>query len=267
MSAQALKPDIREKLAAALNSSDLSPSGDRERPIDLITALGYSQVNPDATEHQELEWACVDPRTELGALLMRLKYGGDRTAGGRALQLLVVWVQHQRTYRKWRIRFVGEKERLQKFARLALAEWLFPTCPVCSGREYLGLDAGSVRSRRVQCKRCKGKGEVQHTPTAAALAEYGVRPVQVQCDGCGGFGSYTHQKPVRGKPRPCYSCKGTGVRRDSDIERARELGVDVKVYERLWAKRFSWLAGALDRLDHTEKRCLQAQMEHGIKRL
>jgi hypothetical protein len=39
----------------------------------------------------------------------------------------------------------------------------------------------------------------------------------------------------------------------------------VKVYERHWAKRFSWLSAALDRIDHTEKRCLQAQMEHGIK--
>lgn len=265
------KPDLRERLGAALNSSDLSPSGERVVHVDLIAALAYTQTNPDAAEHEKpehekLELAVVDPRTELGSLLMRIKYGGDRTAGDRALALLVVWIQHQKAYRKWRVRFVGEKERLLKFARVALAEWLFPVCEACKGRQYVGLDTGEVESKRVRCNRCRGRGHVLQLPTASPYAEYGGRPVQVQCVACRGFGWYTHVKPVKGKPRQCDGCKGTGIRRDSDADRASELGVDVKAYERLWAKRFSWLGGALDRLDHTEKRCLQAQMEHGIKR-
>lgn len=255
------RPDLRERLGAALNSSDLSPDDVRERPVDLIAALGYTQLNPNASEHAEVELSTVDPRTELGSLLMRLKYGGDRVLGGRALQLLVVWIQHQRAYRKWRIRFVGEKERLEKFARLVLAEWLFPVCQECHGREYQGLDVGAVKSRRVQCKRCQGSGEVKN-----ARAN-GNGHIRTACIGCRGFGNYTLERMVQGKPRQCSGCNGTGVHRGSDADRALELGVDVKVYERLWARRFSWLGGALDRLDHTEKRCLQAQMEHGIKRV
>jgi hypothetical protein len=268
------KPGVLEKLGSALNSSDLSPVEGRTGAVELIGALGYTQINPDALEHGEHELAAIDPRTEVGALLVRIKYGGDRALTERAVRLLIAWVHHQRAYRKWKLRAGGEG-LLEKFVRTGFGEWLDPVCRLCCGREMLGLERGAIKSRRVRCTRCGGAGSLELMPrnpkftgTKGArgyAAGPATRAVRRPCTACHGMGGVTMQRTVKQKPGQCWACNGTGVHRPSAADHALALGVDVKVYERHWAKRFSWLSAALDRIDHTEKRCLQAQMEHGIK--
>jgi hypothetical protein len=265
------KPGVLEKLGSALNSSDLSPVEGRTGAVELIGALGYTQINPDALEHGEHELGTIDPRTEVGALLVRIKYGGDRALTERAVRLLIAWVHHQRAYRKWKLRAGGEG-LLEKFVRTGFAQWLDPVCRTCAGRQMIGLERGAVKSKRVRCARCGGAGALdlrpmqpKYTGRRHGEAFVPTKKIRRPCSACHGMGAVTIHRTVREKPGQCHDCKGTGILIPSDAEQALALGVDVKVYERHWAKRFSWLGGALDRIDHTEKRCLQAQMEHGIK--
>jgi hypothetical protein len=270
------KPDILERLGSALNSSDLSPVEGRAGAVELIGALGFAQINSQALEHRALDAVAIDPGTELGAMLVRIKYGGDRALTERTVRLLLAWVRHQRAYRRWKLRAGGEG-LLEKFVRMGFHAWLDPVCRVCSGRALLGLERGSVKSRRVRCKRCGGAGELRLWPrkpkrsarTKELIARGTLMPDTIArpCSACHGMGGVTLFRIVREKPGQCWSCNGTGLHRPSEAEHALALGIDVRVYERHWAKRFTWLAAALDRLDHTEKRCLQAQMEQGIKRI
>ena len=103
MSAAPDKPDVLERLGSALNSSDLSPEAGRIGAVELLGALAYAQTNPGADEHDELAVPRIDARTELGAMLVRLKIGGDRVLGEQAVHLLADWVRHQKAYRNWRL--------------------------------------------------------------------------------------------------------------------------------------------------------------------
>jgi hypothetical protein len=261
------KPSILEHLGAALNSGDLTPREGKLSHVDLIAALGQMQANPDAIEHEAkigdaaTLGEVIDPRAELAVVLLRLKYGGDRGLGERATRLLARWIRHQRAYGKWKLRPGAGDGMLEKFARLALAEWLFPVCPTCEGRKVLGLDAGHVVSKRIRCKACKGFGELKvKSGNSKAL-------LRRSCYGCGGSGWRSMQRTVTGAPKTCYSCIGTGLRRDADTERAMSLGLEERVYLRHWQRRFSWIAGALDKLDGLGKRYLQVQTRERIKPL
>ncbi len=247
------KPGVLERLGVAMNSADLAPVEERIGAVELLGALAYTQTNPDATAHVELDAAVIDPRTELASVLVRLKYGGDRVLGERAVRLLVLWVHNQRAYRKWKLR-AGDTT-LERFVRQGLAEWLYPVCQVCQGRGVLGMDKGAAVSKRVRCKRCDGTGEVRLKSTN----------VRRTCAPCHGMGGMTVWRQIRGKPRECYSCMGTGARRPNDAERARVLHVEQRVYQRHWLRRFDWLGSGLDRLDRLEQHCLQSQLRSGTK--
>lgn len=247
------KPGVVERLASALNSNNLAPDGERARPVDLIGALGYTQINPGREQHAEHELPQVDPRTELGGVLMRVKYAGDRTLQNRAQLLLLHWVMRQKAYSKWKVR-PGVDGVLAKFIAQGLAEWLHPVCPACHGRQLLGMERGAIRERRVKCMPCKGKGRLQRKVTGGGLS-VAVHP----CADCTGRGWLTRTRVVQDKPRQCSACNGTGRRRANDSERALILGLAMNVYEKHWLRRFEWLAAALDGLDRHEKNCLQAQ--------
>jgi hypothetical protein len=260
------KPNVLERLGSALNAKDLSPIEGRTGAVELIGALGFTQINPDGAAHGELDLSTIDARTELGALLVRIKYGDDRVLVERAIRLLLAWVRHQRAYRKWKLRAGGES-LLEKFVRVGFSEWLDPVCGTCSGRQMLGLERGAVKSRRVRCSRCSGRGTLDQLPRNPKYSHaegQRPRPIRRPCTACHGMGAVTVHRTVREKPGQCGDCKGTGIHTPSSADHAIALGIDVKVYDKHWARRFSWLGAALDRLDHTEKRCLQVQMEHGI---
>jgi hypothetical protein len=257
MSLTAERPDVLERLGGALNSSDLSPDDERVRAIDLIAALAYTQINPDGAEHDALEVAPIDPRTELAAVLVRLKYAGDRELGNRAAILLGHWVRRQKAFGKWRI-YPGQLSVLDCFVRQSLAEWLYPVCQVCSGREALGTARGEVVQRRVRCTRCEAKGWLMVAPKES---KSGARhKVRRDCLSCNGRGWNTLTRVRQEKARECYACMGTGRQRPNDAERARVLGLEHRIYQRHWQRRFDWLAAGLDRLDRLVKRSLQMQM-------
>jgi len=250
MSTVSERPNVLERLGSAINSGDLSPDGERPRPIDLIGANGMLQVNPSGEKHAVLERVSIDPRTEIGPVLVRLKYAGDRTLGNRAERLLMNWIRHQRAFAKWKLKPGGDG-LLERFTRQGLAEWLFPVCQECHGREVLGMDRGEIKEKRISCSACKSAGRQR------------VGNVMRQCGGCAGFGWRTKRKVMTTKARMCDRCNGTGHHRVSDAERSIALGVDLHVYQKHWARRFSWLADAFDRIDGTEKNCLRVQLTSG----
>ncbi len=250
------KPGVLERLGSALNSSDLAPREGKMGAVELIGALAFTQTNPDAAEHVEMDAAVIDPRTELASVLVRLKYGGDRVLGERAVTLLCGWVRHQKAFGRWKERKAGDL--VEVFARQALAEWLFPVCGECSGREFLGLEKGATEERRVRCTRCRGVGLVEVTTKSRWT-------VKRDCTGCAGRGWRTYTRVSKTKTQQCTSCNGTGRRRADDAGRARVLRLEQRVYQRHWLKRFDWLSAGLDRLDRLQRLCLQSQMRSGIK--
>lgn len=252
------KPSVLERLGSAMSSSDLSPVDGRIGAVELIAALAYTQLNPDASAHEEQGLAQIDPRTELAAVLVRIKYAGDRGLGERAAQLLEQWMRHQKAFARWRVS-TGRTDLLGLFVRQALAEWLFPVCQVCTGREMLGMDRGETVERRTRCTRCKGAGAMRST-RPSKKGGYMVTLTE-QCRRCGGGGWCTTKRVRSGKPRACYACLGTGQHRANDGERARALRIEHGTYQRRWASRFDWLMAGLDRLDWLVKRCLQTQMK------
>jgi hypothetical protein len=258
------KPSVLERLCSALNSSDLSPREGHVGAVELIAALAYTQTNPDAAEHGEMEAAHIDPRTELASVLVRLKYGGDRVLGERAVLLLMQWVRHQKAFRNWKLHPAMDG-MLERFVRFGLAEWMYPVCQACHGRELLGLEKGELVERRVRCTRCAGHGFVTFTHTSKKQGGK-TGKVRRDCLSCGGSGWRMHRRVRQEKTRQCDICFGSGRRRPNDGERVRALGVEMRTYQRHWIKRFSWLAAGLDRLDALQRHCLQSQMRAGINR-
>lgn len=249
MTLAAEKPGIVERLGSALQSTNLAPNAERDMPIDLIAALGMLQANPDGSGHDEREHASIDPSAELGAVLLRLKFGGDTTLGERGVHLLARWIRSQRAFGRWKLGRDGA-DIVTRFARQGLAEWLYPTCDVCHGRQVLGMERDNVVERRVPCRLCRGEG---YTTTK--------NQVRMQCAHCHGFRSVVKRKLKAEKPRPCHACAGTGARRKGvDGERVRALGVPAHVYEKYWVKRFSWLEASFDRVNDLDRRGLQIQM-------
>jgi len=260
------KPGVLERLGTALNSSSLKTRADVVCAVDLVIAMAYTQTNASAVEHDELKAIEIDRRTELASLLVRLKYAGDNSVAERTAVKLEHWVIHQRAFRKWKIK-PWQSRQLRCFVRTALDEWLFSVCAECHGLQLVGLERGKIVEKRIRCGRCHGRGWLHEVPRYGdrSPTRLGVK-VSMDCPICGGNGWRTHQRVQHRKTERCAKCKGTGLRIPGEIERAQALGIEVRVYERHWAKRFTWLAAALDRLDHTERRSLQSWLQSGISR-
>src|SRR4051812_1972524 len=92
------KPGIQELMGAAVNASDLSPIEGREGSVERIAALGLSQINRGAVQHESRDQVEIDPGAELGATLIRLKAGHQHREAERAVHQLVHWVRHQKAY-------------------------------------------------------------------------------------------------------------------------------------------------------------------------
>jgi hypothetical protein len=207
---------------------------------------------PGRAEHLPLDAAVIDPRTELASVLVRLKYGGDRVLGDRATHLLVHWVRHQKAYTNWSVK--PRSSVLDRFAQQCLGRMALPCLP--------GL-------RRPRAPRRRSRRDHRAQDPLHALQQLGPRD---------GEESAPHLPRLRrqrmenapactpSKTRECTSCLGTGLRRPSDAERVRVLGIEHKTYLRHWLKRFAWLAAGLDRLDRLQKYCLQSQLRAGINR-
>jgi len=232
---------------------------------DLVGALAYAQTNPNAEEHEVRDIAEIDARTELGSQLVRLKLGGDASVASRVALLLERWARHQRPF--LRSKRVRRADLVSRFVGQCLHEWLFATCTECHGRQLVGLDRGEIVERRIRCVLCAGRGWLNEVPryTPKSPCMNGLK-VRSDCRMCGGGGWRTLSRVRQRKTEQCGKCKGTGLRIADNAERAMALGVDVRVYEKHWEWRFSWLASGLDRLEHLERRCLQSQLRTDIRR-
>lgn len=258
------KPGLAELMGRAMNATNLASREGQIGPVERIAALAYAQTNPDSKEHGPLSDAQVeiDPRAQLGSLLLRIKAG--RAPGSipikeamQAVDMLTHWVRQQKYFSKWKLH--DGRGMLQAFVRQGLAEWLTDTCPDCDGVEWTGLERDAVKSKRVKCKGCKGSGSMvmrkksgPKKPPDGPMIE-----LQVPCVHCRGFRSVLRETIRKVRPRMCGSCRGTGRRLANDPERARVLAVSLATYERHWIRRFEWLRCRLDVLDRLEKNLLQ----------
>lgn len=122
--------DLRQQIARALNSSDLSPSDLWETDVDRLGALAFAHA--------------------LGGALWALKWANDARAHPRAVALLS----------RDSVRVCGEPAMRRKLCQVAIDEWLYDICLRCKGR-------GSVGNRYIgqavvrQCHACNGSGKRQ----------------------------------------------------------------------------------------------------------
>jgi len=246
-----LKPGLREKMGVAVNATDLSSIEGHEGAVERIAALAYTQTNPGSVEHAAKAIDEIDPGAELGALLIRIKAGGQYREADRAADLFVHWIRGHPKYAHWKIR--DGRGLLQAFARQGLAEWLWPVCVECKGVEAVGMERDRRENKRVKCRSCRGDGRVRRTTESG-------KPFWRSCELCCGFGRTLREKVYNVKPRDCPSCNGTGQRLINDNERARVLRVSLAQYQRHWLKRFDWLRRRLDHLDWNENNLLTSAL-------
>jgi hypothetical protein len=143
---------MRERIHQAVNAKDLSWDPDREKDIDILTAMGmtdnYSRVNM------------------LGGLLFALKGGAlnksdfyfpgndryNEDQRDAALTLAEV-ARHHKELRSLR---PGLRNRL---AALAVVEWLHDNCPDCNGNGLKKSGNGVM----IECQTCKGCGKRRYS--------------------------------------------------------------------------------------------------------
>jgi hypothetical protein len=254
------KPDLRELVGSAVNTSNLASSDRRETALDRIGALGAAGARiaagldfadlPLAALQPEIAQANIalylantdmrdlllrppqlearDPRDviagELGPTLWHVRYGGQHDQVPRAVLLFAAWLRHRRAFA-----FLASPEqdaRLHAFAGRVLHEWLSDRCIACGGcgRQELTRRGNAIRPR----------GSMQRNATF----------------------------------RVCQACAGTGRQRPSQGERARAIEVTLKDFDaQHWLQRFDLATQYLNRLlDKRLMRPLTAELERRKKR-
>jgi hypothetical protein len=240
------KPDIRELVGAAVNSSHLKLRPDVETALDRVAALGAATLAvqggaaradlPIGAMAPELQRRSIDLREqmlrpvdqgkeedvlagELAALLWHIRYGGQLNAVPKAVVLFAGWMQY-------RHRLADVKaELLAIFAQRVLHEWLSDRCAACAGsRKQERTRAGNwVRPR----------GAMQRNAIF----------------------------------RPCSACNGSGRSLPAHPERMKLLGLTREQYDQAnWPQSFNaahaWLTSKIWCL----ARPLRAELERGVKR-
>ena len=245
------KPGLVERIGSAVNASNLSTAEGKDGAVDKLLALAYTQINPGGKVHGAREQGEIDPRAELGALLIRIKAGGQHREMDRAVAMLVHWVRKQAYFKHWDSKLAGTV--LPSLVRQCLAEWLWPVCTLCQGIGWVGIERDTLVSKRITCRACKGAGQKANG-----------QGVVHQCEPCRGFGKMARERVRESKPRLCPQCNGVGSKPPRDHERARALGISVDAYQRHWVKRFDWMRDRLDGIDNLELRLLRSALGQGI---
>lgn len=223
------KPDIRELVGIAVNTSALDSSPTHERAVDRVAALGAAALEvslgadlaglPIAAmvgdvyrRSADMRDVMLDPGTpderdqlagELGPLLWHIRYGAQHELLSKAVKLFARWLKHRRLFAEIVYPEPPSHEAdhvplLERFAARSLHEWLSDRCIACGG--------------------C---GKLERTRTGAWI-----RP----------RGSMQRNATFR----PCTGCHGSGQARSSDIERARWLEMPRATYEaERWGQRFN----------------------------
>lgn len=151
-------PDLRERLASATETSDLTPEG---KDATLIGALGAACIVRGT--------ALISGKSRLGALLERAKFARDHKAEKQAVILLAHllakrWVKHARLRHSHNL--------TQAIAAIVVVEWVRDRCPQCGGAGHVA--AGEVGQRNTLTKVCgvchgEGKPKINHGARASLL--------------------------------------------------------------------------------------------------
>lgn len=225
MAAVAEKPEIREQVGVALNSSRLvsRPEGG-ETALDRIGALGMAAAlvatgqdrHDDPLVSSVMDQSPIDARNviegELAPILWHLRYAQQYDSLPRAIHLFSSWMNIGD-------RMADKAPQLRAFAARILHEWLSDRCVNCGG---------SGRMQRL------GNGQVVKTRGSMARNTVFV--------GCG-------------------KCHGRGKAVYSHVERAHSLGLSLKDFDGAnWSKSFN-LAGAwIDNIARRIRRPLTAEL-------
>lgn len=183
------RPDLRELVGIAVNSSQLSTRSDGETPLTRIAAVGAAslavQVSADlddvpiAASLAVAYGAPMDPRDvlagELSPMLWHIRYGGQFDLVPRAIELFSQWIAGKRIFED----FAGAEHQAVRhaFAARAVHEWLSDRCTYCAGSKK------QERSKTGQW--IKPRGSMQRNAT--------FRP----CVACSGSGRAAVSHPER----------------------------------------------------------------------
>jgi hypothetical protein len=173
MTETAEKPDIRELVGVAVNSSRLDASPLCERALDRVAGLGAAALEvsvgadlaglPIAAMAGDVYRSSVgmrevmlDPGTpdardqlagELAPLLWHIRYGAQHGLLPQAIRLYAHWLQTRRLFAA----YAGDVHRVfrERFCACVLHEWLSDRCVICggSGRLEITITGGLIRPR------------------------------------------------------------------------------------------------------------------------
>jgi hypothetical protein len=232
------KPDIRELVGIAVNTSVLTFAEGQERALDRVAGLGAAAlavtVGADradvaiASSRAVVYGEAIDVRDaligELGPMLWHLRYGAQHELLSRAIPLYAQWLGKRRTFEA----FTTPEQLLllTRFSARAMHEWLSDRCIACGG-----------------------SGKLERTRSGSWI-----RP----------RGSMQRNAVFR----VCSACNGTRRALASHGERARWLEITNAVYEEeRWPQRFNaaraWLAMHAARIH----RPLTAELERRKRRI
>jgi len=240
MSEAGKKPDLREQLGIAMNSSTLAlQRSNQETPLTRIAAMGAAalavklgadvQNVPIAGTKAMVYGKPLDERdvivAELAPTLWHIRYGGQVNAVPRAIELFTQWLGTKRIFDEYTK--PGQEALLGAFTARVMHEWLSDKCTHCGGSRK------QERSKTGQW--IKPRGSMQRNATY----------------------------------RPCTACSGSGRSAIRHPERTKVLGLTREQYElQHWPHRFAaaliWLE---ELLPSRITRALTAQLERRTKRL
>lgn len=238
MSETGKRPELRELLGVAVNSSTLSMRADSETPLTQVAALGAAalavQVGADvqgvpiAGSRALVYGEELDPRdvlvAELAPVLCHIRYGAQYDLLPKAIELFAKWIAYRRIFSE----YAGPEhhELRTAFATRVMHEWLSDKCTYCGGSRK------QERSRSGQWIR--PRGSMQRNATF----------------------------------RPCDACMGSGRAAVRPPERMKMLGLTREQYEQQrWPQRFNAVISWLElMLPSRIVRSLTLQLERRKKR-
>jgi hypothetical protein len=217
------KPDLREQVGIAVNSSSLVIRARAETALDRVAALGAATLAVQLGADRRYGGSIVDAAAaaigtppaaagrdrlagELGAILWHIRFGKQEGQVPTAVALFIEWMMDRPQFADTQPE-TARRLLLKRFAELALHEWLSDKCVACGGSGKLERTrAGLVRPR----------GTMQRNARFA----------------------------------PCKGCGGNGKARPNHKVRARAFGIPKKWYfDQHWPARFilaeRWLSHAL----------------------
>ena len=251
------RKDIEEVVGIALNATDLSTRTARERPIDLIAAVGAasarlyygSQSVPIAGAAFRPEGTDADRiASDLAPMLWHLRAGGQEQTVDRVAAMFAAWLRHKPEFARLngsaRLPDAARQDmsdRLPTSARLDVSDRL-PTSARADVCDLVPRFSAQVVHEWLsgRCRRCRGAGVLELHQTAGRIAPT------------------THARGVRYVV--CDYCQGTRNALPNHQQRMRCLGVDRATYDAgRWYQRFRRGRVWLEKISRRLRRPLQIE--------